>query len=120
MLEPNTLDLRVEFKPKKFDVSAFFGKAQHTFLYRSTCTVQGGTRTTAHIRFEKVQADKLSSEGWDYDLAALISEGYEFTASYVGEDTKYVRRLRYSKGELVSDELVQLEPQGNDLFGATA
>lgn len=109
MTEANTLDLRVEFKPKKFDVESFFQKAQHIFLPLSTCTVQGGTKTTAHIRFEKVQADKLSPEGWDADLSALISEGYEFTVEYIGDNVNQKRQLKYAKGELVSDELSEIK-----------
>lgn len=120
MTESNTLDLWVEFTQKKFDVEGFFQKAQHTFLPFSTCVVQGGTRTTAHIRFEKIQADKLSPEGWDADLSALISEGYEFTAEYVGENANQKRQLKYSKGELASDELSETKSLDNTLFGSAA
>lgn len=120
MPKPNTLDLRVEFAKKKFNVEGFFQKAQHACLPFSTCVVQGGTRTTAHIRFEKVRTDRLTPEGWGADLSALISEGYEFTAEYVGENTEQTRRLRYAKGELLSDELTETKSVDDRLFGPAA
>jgi len=115
MVEPNSINLEIKFKGRNFDSSDFINKALRIFLPISICVVQGGTKHTAHIRFEQIQLEELSIQEWAKHLEPLITAQYNLTVLYMNPATQNVQHLKYSQGELVSYQYENLTSFKNSL-----